>query len=261
VADALVRLAELRRRQGRLEDADRLLEPAEGHLVAPLVRGSVALDRGDAVAAAHAAERYLRRIPEHGHTERAPGLELLARARLGAGEPQAAREPVRELRAIADAVGTDAAGGSAAVVEGLLAAATEDWEAARRAFEDAVDLLARAGGRWEAARARRELARALRGLGRHAAAEQEARAADTALRRLGATSERADPPALGLTRREVEVLRLLVRGSSNQQIAAELFLSVRTVERHVANIYSKLGVSGRSARAAAASVALGAGLA
>ena len=58
----------------------------------------------------------------------------------------------------------------------------------------------------------------------------------------------------------MEVLRLVAQGRSNQQIAAALVLSVRTVERHVANIYDKIGVSGRAGRAAAASYALAVGL-
>jgi DNA-binding NarL/FixJ family response regulator len=52
------------------------------------------------------------------------------------------------------------------------------------------------------------------------------------------------------------VLRLIARGRSNQEIAAELFLSTRTVERHVSNIYDKIGAAGKSARAAATSCAL-----
>jgi DNA-binding NarL/FixJ family response regulator len=58
----------------------------------------------------------------------------------------------------------------------------------------------------------------------------------------------------------VDVLRLLAAGKSNQEIAAALVLSERTVERHVADIYRKIGASGRSARAAAAAFALGQGL-
>ena len=50
----------------------------------------------------------------------------------------------------------------------------------------------------------------------------------------------------GLTRREVEVLRLLAAGQTNQEIAQTLYLSVRTVERHVANIYGKIGARGRA---------------
>ena len=50
----------------------------------------------------------------------------------------------------------------------------------------------------------------------------------------------------GLTTREVEVLRLLAGGKTNDEISEELFLSVRTVERHVANIYAKIGARGRA---------------
>ena len=53
-----------------------------------------------------------------------------------------------------------------------------------------------------------------------------------------------------LTRREVEVLRLLAAGQTNHEIAAALYLSVRTVERHVANIYGKIGARGRASATA-----------
>jgi DNA-binding NarL/FixJ family response regulator len=59
-----------------------------------------------------------------------------------------------------------------------------------------------------------------------------------------------------LTAREVEVLRLIAAGKSNPDIATELFLSVRTVENHVARIFAKLGVRTRTA-AATASIAGG----
>ena len=63
----------------------------------------------------------------------------------------------------------------------------------------------------------------------------------------------AEPGAIAeLSARERDVMALVAQGRSNEQIAEELFLSVRTVERHLSNIYAKLRVSGKAARAAAA---------
>jgi pimeloyl-ACP methyl ester carboxylesterase/DNA-binding CsgD family transcriptional regulator len=72
---------------------------------------------------------------------------------------------------------------------------------------------------------------------------------------------RATPPALpALSNRELDVLELVSAGFGNDEIASRLFISVRTVERHLSNIYVKFGVSGRAARAAAAArFALGSG--
>lgn len=81
----------------------------------------------------------------------------------------------------------------------------------------------------------------------------------TAAAALGEALADGPGPALGVahpssefTRREREVLHLLASGLSNQEIAAALVLSVRTVERHAANVYEKLDVHGPTARAAAA---------
>jgi pimeloyl-ACP methyl ester carboxylesterase/DNA-binding CsgD family transcriptional regulator len=57
-----------------------------------------------------------------------------------------------------------------------------------------------------------------------------------------------------LSPREREVLRMVAQGCSNAEVADRLFISARTVERHLSNAYAKLGVSGRSARAAAAAL-------
>ena len=59
------------------------------------------------------------------------------------------------------------------------------------------------------------------------------------------------PPAwpADLTDREVEVLRLIARGRSNREVAERLFISTKTVGRHVENVYAKIGVSSRAAAA------------
>ena len=68
-----------------------------------------------------------------------------------------------------------------------------------------------------------------------------------------------DDPRRLLSSRELEVLTLAARGHDNAAIAAELSLSVRTVERHLQNVYDKLGLRGKSARAGAVSRLLAAG--
>jgi DNA-binding NarL/FixJ family response regulator len=76
--------------------------------------------------------------------------------------------------------------------------------------------------------------------------------------RLGAQGESARtatligerPQVAGLTQRELEVLRLVAAGKSNREIAQELYLSVKTVARHLSNIFSKIGVSSRTAATA-----------
>jgi ATP/maltotriose-dependent transcriptional regulator MalT len=76
------------------------------------------------------------------------------------------------------------------------------------------------------------------------------RAIEYALEEL-TTHDQSRAPA-GLTKRELEVLRLVARGMSNQQIATTLVLSEHTVHRHVANVLGKLGVSSRAAAVAEA---------
>jgi DNA-binding NarL/FixJ family response regulator len=72
------------------------------------------------------------------------------------------------------------------------------------------------------------------------------------LERLAAVSATAAPTALGLTGREVDVLRLVARGSSNREIASALVISEHTVARHLSNIFGKLSVRSRAAAAAVA---------
>jgi ATP/maltotriose-dependent transcriptional regulator MalT len=64
----------------------------------------------------------------------------------------------------------------------------------------------------------------------------------------------AQTDASGLTARELEVLRLVAGGLSNQAIGEKLFLSEHTVHRHLANIFGKLSVSSRAVAVAQAAV-------
>jgi ATP/maltotriose-dependent transcriptional regulator MalT len=268
ISEALVRLAELRRQQGRLEDAVELLDRAEPHPLVALGRAAVALDQGDAVSAREAAERFLRGLGEPRRIDGASGLELRARAHVELGELKLARETLDELRSIADRVGTDSLRASASVTSGLLAAANGELEQARTELEDAIERFARSGAPFEAARARLELAEVLSRLGRPKPASREARLALEAFQALGASLERKRAAAQlqrvgvdaagqsavggGLSPREREVLRLVADGLTNQEIAARLVLSEHTVHRHLANMFAKLGVSSRAAAVARA---------
>jgi len=113
---------------------------------------------------------------------------------------------------------------------------------------------------YEGAQVRVLLGRACRDLGDEDAAQMELDAARAVFRELGAGPDLAQVEAWsrkdvsaamgGLTAREVEVLRLVATGKRNRAIATELFLSEKTVARHLSNIFNKLGVSSRAAATA-----------
>jgi DNA-binding NarL/FixJ family response regulator len=270
-ADGLVRLAELRRRQGRLVEAASMFEQAGHHPLAALGRAELAFDRGDPQAAAEAAERYLRHIPQQNRTDRVVALDLLVRALAAAGDVQGAKTAAAELKTIADVVATKPLRGAASVAAGCVALTEGDADTSRRHLEDAVDAFLQSGAPFELARARIELARALAALGRNDAARDEAQRAIDLLSELHAELDIARARALtlslaqtsagpaktadraaGLTAREIEVLRLVADGLNNQTIGERLFLSEHTVHRHVANILNKLSVSSRAAAVAQA---------
>jgi LuxR family transcriptional regulator, maltose regulon positive regulatory protein len=177
---------------------------------------------------------------------------------------------MQELRNIAAAAGTHPLLASSSLGAGLIALAEGDNDTARRELEDAVDRFERSGAPFEAACARVDLAAAMARLGRTDAAIAEIDRALAELRRLDARTEiasaqamrdrlsvappssptAATPDAAGLTARELEVLRLISSGLSNQAIAERLCISEHTVHRHVANTLSKLDVPSRSAAVA-----------
>ena len=273
VGDALARLGELRRRQGRLADAEELFARSEAHPLTLLGRAALALDRGQASEAAELADRYLRRFPDPSRIERSAGLEVAIRALAQLGEHERATEALGQLREIAAQARTRPLLAAVCSSEGTLAVARGDHDAARRSFEDALDLLAASDARFEAARVRLDLAATLNALGRHDRARREIEAALAGFQELGADGESAraeamlgklrrthatlpaeavDTPLGELSKRELEVLSLVAEGLTNHDIAQRLVLSEHTVNRHVANILRKLGLPSRAAAASLA---------
>lgn len=265
--ETTVRLAELRRRQGRLHEAASLFKLAEGHPLAHIGMGEVCLDRADWNAAHDLAERVLRGVPPEARTERLLGLQLLVRALAKTGDRERCGGALAELEALATLIPTTLARATVSFCSGVAATSEGDLEAARRRFEDAVDLYARAEVPYEAARARIELATVLADSGRPATAADQAERAREVLIQLGAhrEAERAEPfldlprdatpgrrSKSALTSREQQVLAFVAQGLSDAEIAASLTLSRHTVHRHVANILTKLGCSSRAAAVARA---------
>jgi DNA-binding CsgD family transcriptional regulator len=269
VAGAAVRLAELRRRQGRRDDAEALLGNASAHPLGLQVRAAIALDRGDSDSALDLLDAGLRRATASARTERLAALELKARAHAARSEVDRATEVAAELASIAERIGTDPLRASALVASGLALAAARDLEKARRHFEDAAFLLEKSGSRYEAARARLDSARCLGELGRAAAARAEASSVLATFESLGAEVEAAKARALldrheaepgvrttartaRLTPRQREILMLVSQGMADREIATRLFLSEHTVHRHIANVLARLEVASRTAAVAKA---------
>jgi len=262
--EGIVRLADLRRRQGRFDEAEQLFGEAETHALGTVGMAELALDRGDPEAAIPLAERMLRQLPPENRTQRAAALELVVRAKAATGDVDGARIRLEELRSVAEAVPTSPLRAAASFCEGVVAAAAGDHDSAAAALEDAVSLFAASDAPFELGRARTELARSLGELGRREPARREAAAALEVLERTGASalSERAQEVLVRLggrgrnkgplTRRELEVLALIAEGMRDRDIAAALTLSEHTVHRHVSNMYAKLGCSTRAAAVAKA---------
>jgi DNA-binding CsgD family transcriptional regulator len=262
--EADVALAELRLAQGRLEEAERLVDGIGPPASTTHVLAAIRLARDEPRSAASMLRREIR--PDGAAAERAGLVELLVEAEVSAGDTEAAVAEARRLL------------GSSAAPDGELVAArgrrtmgrallgVGDAEGSRAHLQPALETFGRLELPLEVGRTRLLLAAALAEADRDAAiAEARAalecfetlgagRDADQAaafLRLLGVRAARSAVRGLAtLTKREREVLALLREGLSNPQIAARLYLARKTVEKHVANVLAKLGLSGRAEAAA-----------
>ena len=263
-----VRLADLKRRKGDWEGAEELLGKVESHPLVHLYSAYLCYDKGEYEKASDLAERYLRRFSPNEKAERTAALEILVRIYARLEKPDEAGKMLDELKVISEAINTAPLRAALLSAQGNFNLALKNYQKARENLEDAVDIYDRIAAPFEAARCRVNLAEALVNLKFYTQAEAELNSAENSFRKLGAGKDlenithtlknlyKKNPGIQNeyeFTGRELEVLRLIAGGKNNEEIADQLFLSIRTVEKHLTNIYSKMGISGKSARAYAAS--------
>jgi ATP/maltotriose-dependent transcriptional regulator MalT len=180
---------------------------------------------------------------------------------LTVGDTQEARGASSELEEIAETFETDVLRAMAAQARGAIDLAEGDTRAALGPLRRALEVWRQIEAPYEAARVRVLMGMACRSLGDDEAAELELGAARAVFEQLGAGPDLARTHAAaqgappdhhhhGLTPRELQVLRLVATGKTNKAIATELFLSERTIDRHVSNIFVKLDVPSRAAATA-----------
>ncbi|HEX4901342.1 MAG TPA: LuxR C-terminal-related transcriptional regulator [Acidimicrobiales bacterium] len=261
--EAVVRLCELRLRQGRLDE----IEPLAGMLADSHVpwltlpsQAGVALAQGDPESARAMLDRYLRMLPDRERTGRAAAYELAVQAHVAFGDIDAATVAAQALSDIAAVAGTDRLRGAAELARGRVLAATGKHPEARTSLETAIDLLSRAAAPYDIACARISLAETLSQLGHPQLAVSQLSTArdalhglgarlmaDAAHQRLGELTPANPRDRWNLSERELDVLRLAAEGCSNTEIAERLGLSHHTVHRHMANVRTKLGGDSKAA--------------
>ncbi|GAA4717588.1 helix-turn-helix transcriptional regulator [Phytohabitans rumicis] len=254
-AMAYYQLAEVHRLRGEFPVAEEAYREASrrGYRAQPGL-ALLRLAQGEAAVAAAAMRTVMDQAGDR--ITRSYLLSAHVEVMLAADDVPAARAAATELAELADDLDTPYVRAVSAHAAGAVCLAAGDAKAAVATLRRAWTLWRELDAPYDAARARVLIGLACRALGDHDGATLELDAAAWAFRKLGAAPDlsgverlavRATPPGGPLTPREVEVLRLVAAGKSNRVIAADLFLSEKTVARHVSNILGKLGLPSRSA--------------
>jgi DNA-binding NarL/FixJ family response regulator len=255
---AFYQLAEMHRLRGEFADAEDAYANANRYGLNPqpgLAQLRLAQGRSDLALASIRPAVERSRSPN----VRARLLAVYCEILLAADEPAAARVAVGELEDIADALDAPLARALFAQSIGCVLLTEGDLRAGLESLQGARALWLELAAPYEAARVRVRIARACRALGDRDTERMETEAARATFEELGAAPEIERLSALskgergtagGLTRRETEVIRLVSTGRTNRQIAEELFISEKTVARHISNIFRKLGLSTRAAATA-----------
>ena len=256
---ALYREGEIQRLQGEFAAAEEAYRAASrlGYEPQPGL-ALLRLAQGNGAAAAAAIGRVADETDAP--LERAGLLPARVEIMLAVGDLEEARLASVELDAISEAHASDLLRALAAQAGGAVMLAEEDARGALGSLRRALSAWQDIEAPYEAARTRVLLGMACRRLGDDDAAALELEAARAVFEELGAGPDLTRVDSLvtsapsqsthGLSPRELEVLRHVAGGKTNKEIAAEFVLSERTVERHVSNIFAKLGVSTRAAATA-----------
>jgi DNA-binding CsgD family transcriptional regulator len=187
--------------------------------------------------------------------KRAALLPAYVEIALAADAVEESRAPCLELQALAERYESPMLGAMAAYAQGAVRLAEGDARGALASLREAQRVWLGLDAPYEVARTRELLGKACSALGDDEAAALELAAARGLFEHLGAAPDLArfeapGQPSHGLSRRELEVLRLVATGKSNREIASTLVISEHTVARHLQNIYAKLGLSSRAAATA-----------